>query len=814
MRAIKHCVLLALVLPIMACTGGSGQDVQKNPDLTAPTGNTSLVLNGPPARTPDVQSFRVNLWQNVAATNRCGACHGTGGQSPDFARNDDINLAYDQANSVVDLNQPDQSRLVQKVAGGHNCWLASDQACADILTTWIRNWAGGSVGASNEVKLIAPPDEAPGATKSFPADSSDYAATIYPIVNKACSRCHSDTAATPQAPFFASADINTAYNAAKGKIDIDTPANSRFVVKIGNLKHNCWTNCTDDAATMLQAINAFANQIPVTQVDPSLVASRALKMVDGIVSSGGGRNDGSVIAMYQFKTGSGTTVYDTSGVAPALNLTMYGNVSWVGGWGINISDGGRVQGATAVSKKLDDLISATGEYSIEAWVAPANVTQKDARIISYSGGTDARNFALNQTLYDYAFAARSSTTDANGGPAISTPDADQILQATLQHVVVTFDPTHGRQIYVNGARVDVADTDAGSLADWDNTFAFVLGNEVSGDRPWSGVLKLVAIHNRALTPTQIKQNFDAGVGEKYLLLFGVSQLIDVPQAYIVFRVSQFDSYSYLFSQPYFISLDKSAQPGGIPLRGLRVGINGRVPNDGQAYENLDLSLGGTQYSSDTGQPLSPMGTLFGIGKGPASDQFFLTFDQIGSHQHAATAPVIPTQPAPVDGAPRPDIGIKTFDEINATMADVTGVPRSRADVAATYSTIRQQLPSVPDLQTFLSSQQMAITQLAIQYCSALVDDQTLRATMFPGFNFNASTSAAFDAAGRDAVLTPLLDKTLGINVATQPDRTATRSELDSLITALSNTPDDESRTQTIVKATCSAALGNAAMLIK
>ena len=44
-------------------------------------------------------------------------------------------------------------------------------------------------------------------------------------------------------------------------------------------------------------------------------------------------------------------------------------------------------------------------------------------------------------------------------------------------------------------------------------FALVLGNETSTNRQWEGVLRLVAVHNRALTGQQIQQNFEAGVGE-------------------------------------------------------------------------------------------------------------------------------------------------------------------------------------------------------------------------------------------------------------------------------------------------------------
>ena len=67
-------------------------------------------------------------------------------------------------------------------------------------------------------------------------------------------------------------------------------------------------------------------------------------------------------------------------------------------------------------------------------------------------------------MYNYDFFNRSSKTDANGEPRLSTPDADEVLQATLQHVVATFDPVAGRKIYVNGALVSVARSGAGRHA--------------------------------------------------------------------------------------------------------------------------------------------------------------------------------------------------------------------------------------------------------------------------------------------------------------------------------------------------------------
>ncbi len=43
----------------------------------------------------------------------------------------------------------------------------------------------------------------------------------------------------------------------------------------------------------------------------------------------------------------GNIAYDTSGHEPALNLTLSGDVTWVGGWGINVKMGGKAQGTAA-----------------------------------------------------------------------------------------------------------------------------------------------------------------------------------------------------------------------------------------------------------------------------------------------------------------------------------------------------------------------------------------------------------------------------------------------------------------------------------
>jgi len=115
-----------------------------------------------------------------------------GQQAPSFARDDDINVAYSDSNPLVDLLSPQNSRLVTKVGGGHNCWAASDQACADIMQTWIENWAGGNAStAGRDIVLEAPTEKEPGSSKNFPADPAAFQATVYPILETYCQECHS-----------------------------------------------------------------------------------------------------------------------------------------------------------------------------------------------------------------------------------------------------------------------------------------------------------------------------------------------------------------------------------------------------------------------------------------------------------------------------------------------------------------------------------------------------------------------------------------------------------------------------------------------
>jgi Concanavalin A-like lectin/glucanases superfamily len=880
-RSFMRTILVLGLGLLNACSGGSGGGGSDREVSASGSTSSGFVYSGPAPSTEEIQSFMVSFYEPLAGDDRCGGCHTPGKTgTPAFVNQSNVNQAWQHARRLVNLNDPAASSVVTRVANGHNCWLAPTQAatCAATIVGYIERWAEAAGDGVATVNLTPRTPYSPGSTRVLPPGYTDVidlgldltsGGELLDLLQTNCVDCHSDASSIPQVPYLASADVDIAYAALRGKVDLTTPSRSRLVQRMSPESHNCWTDCDSDANTLEAAIASLSAVVTPTEVDPGLLISTAQVLGDdGIEADTGGRSDGSIIAKWEFKEGTGSTAADTSGVRPEIPLTLTGEYSWLAGWGIRLVNG-KAQGGASASAKLFDLIRDTGEYSIEAWIAPANVSQEEAWIVGYAGGPNSRNLLLSQSLYNYQAFNRSSVTDDNsaGEPGLSTDDDAQLAQATLQHVVVTFDPIQGRRIYVNGVYSGDEDPAGGGLINsWNESFAVVLGNTTSNNNPWEGTLRMVAVHNTALTDNQIVQNYEVGVGQKFYLMFSVSEVLDFPgtchvtngaertnYCYVVFQVSQFDESSYLFDTPFFVNINPDGGNVEFDLEGIHLGINGKLARVGQGFVNVTSEV--SSQASGVTQSLVDLGSVIPLENGADQDVFFLAFDTLyGQMGIRDEQPRLPYQ-LTLNGEDAPDIGMRTFDAINATLSTLTGVPTGSSNVSPvtgktvgeTFSQIRRALPGVADFNAFLSSHLMAATQLTAAYCDALVQDTALRETLFPPaavFNFNRPVGDA-GIDWRNHVVAPLVDRAINTGLVAPVDRTSIIDEVELLITddrdlkpyvyvngAWVTDPDPashnkrdgliycendatcpSSRTADVVKAACTSVFGSAVVLL-
>lgn len=67
-----------------------------------------------------------------------------------------------------------------------------------------------------------------------------------------------------------------------------------------------------------------------------------------------------------------------------------------------------------------------------------------------------------------------------------------------------------------------------------------------------------------------------------------------------------------------------------------------------------------------------------------------------------------------------EVGMKNFEQINYTFSELTGVPVSTGAINTTYTSVEATLPTENAVKVLQSSNQVAITRLAAEYCNQLI----------------------------------------------------------------------------------------------
>ena len=124
----------------------------------------------------------------------------------------------------------------------------------------------------------------------------------------------------------------------------------------------------------------------------------------------------------------------------------------------------------------------------------------------------ARNFTIGQSADKLVIRLRTTKTSLNGTNPHLIID-DSFNYPSLQHVVVTYDFSEQR-VYINGEQRARSKVLKGDFSNWDPACRLVVGNEVTGRRPWKGKIYYAAIFNSPMTKKEIRRNYLLGMRSK------------------------------------------------------------------------------------------------------------------------------------------------------------------------------------------------------------------------------------------------------------------------------------------------------------
>ena len=260
-----------------------------------------------------------------------------------------------------------------------------------------------------------------------------------------------------------------------------------------------------DRFLTLQSIGASDDGAEIQCIASTSSGIDASNTATLFVTPSDGRVEG--ILLYTFKEGSGNVINDVSNVEPLLNLSIFSPDAVV-----RKDDGLKIISAPSIitttsASKIISLCQETNEITVEAWITPANSSQSGpANIFSHSADENNRNFTLSQDGDKYKFALRTSDTDANGEPSLSTT-AGTVSTTGYDHVVFTRESNGTTKLYLNGTE-RISSSTSGDFSNWNTGYLLALANEFSVDKHWKGLVNLVAVYNRALIQSEVLRNYN------------------------------------------------------------------------------------------------------------------------------------------------------------------------------------------------------------------------------------------------------------------------------------------------------------------
>jgi glycopeptide antibiotics resistance protein len=157
------------------------------------------------------------------------------------------------------------------------------------------------------------------------------------------------------------------------------------------------------------------------------------------------------VVSYDFTEGSGAAVFDRAQSESPVDLRVEDAslVQWLHPQGLAILGATGVSSPPQTARPVHERLSASGEMSLESWVAPGDVSEPGPDVfVSSSNKGELRNFALAQDAADLVFWLRTPLTGLNGRK-MELRTLNQPLTTDLQYAVITY-ASSTVTVYLNG----------------------------------------------------------------------------------------------------------------------------------------------------------------------------------------------------------------------------------------------------------------------------------------------------------------------------------------------------------------------------
>ncbi len=152
------------------------------------------------------------------------------------------------------------------------------------------------------------------------------------------------------------------------------------------------------------------------------------------------------------------------------------------------------------------------------------------------------------------------------------------------------------------------------------------------------------------------------------------------------------------------------------------------------------------------------------------------------------------------------LGTRDFQQINQTMASLTGVDPRTGSIQSTYEAVTSALPTNNDIKTVSGPNIVGVARLAAQYCDVVANTNDARRTgMFPGIDFSRSATS---------ITTPIRDQVIHtLLVRFTRDKTPSPEDVSELQKLFDELKASSASTMGLMVSLCTASLGSARSIV-